>query len=262
MNCKSCTSEINESTRYCSNCGSKIVHDRLSLKGTWEEFIGPFFSWDNNFWRTFIGLFTNPKDVLEAYINGARKKYFQPFSYIILFATIAVFFYKFFPMDSLNDYSEGFNKGFNTSNSSVKAPEFDMKQYMNSFMNYYNFIVLMLLPIYALTSYIIYRKRGHNFFEHLVFNSYIQTNLGFITLILQLILVNIIGISFMSYSVLFMAIMVLFTIYVFKKLYSQNLKQSVFSAIKYLLLFLLLYMGVIVIFSIIFGIIMLLSMLL
>ncbi len=95
MNCKTCNNPYENTAHYCSNCGAKIVDDRLSLKGTWEEFVGPFFSWDNNFWRTFFGLFKNPKDVLEAYISGARKKYFQPFSYIILYATIAVFFYKF-----------------------------------------------------------------------------------------------------------------------------------------------------------------------
>ncbi|NJM79441.1 MAG: DUF3667 domain-containing protein [Flavobacterium sp.] len=70
---------LSSNSNFCSNCGSKIVDDRLSLKGTWEEFIGPFFSWDNNFWRTFFDLFSKPKDVLEAYISGARKNIFNPF---------------------------------------------------------------------------------------------------------------------------------------------------------------------------------------
>lgn len=261
MNCKSCSSEIKENNRFCSNCGSKIVNDRLSLKGTWEEFVGPFFSWDNNFWRTFFDLFTNPKDVLEAYISGARKKYFQPFSFIILYATIAVFFYKFFPLDIIVDYSKDFTDSLNTSNPSAKLPKFDMKNYMESIMSYYNFLVLLLIPVYALTSLIIYNKRGHNFFEHLVFNSYIQTNLGFIALVIQIILVNIIGMSFMSYSVLFMFIHVFFTTYVFKKLYDQSVKQSILSGIKYFLLFLILYVGVFLISSIIFGIIMLITLL-
>ena len=158
MNCKTCNNPYNNTAKYCSNCGAKIVDDRLSLKGTWEEFVGPFFSWDNNFWRTFIGLFTNPKDVLEAYISGARKKYFQPFSYIILYATIAVFFYKFFPLDIIFDYSEGFTKGYNSTNSTGNVPKIDMKGFMETLMSYYNFFVLLLIPIYALTSYIIFNK--------------------------------------------------------------------------------------------------------
>lgn len=255
MNCKTCNNPYENTAQYCSNCGAKIVDDRLSLKGTWEEFIGPFFSWDNNFWKTFFGLFKNPKDVLEAYISGARKKYFQPFSYIILYATIAVFFYKFFPMEIIMDYSEGFSKDYSSTNPSGKAPKIDMKSYMETLMSYYNFFVLLLIPIYALTSYIIFNKRGHNFFEHLVFNSYLQTNLGFISLVLQVILVNMLGMSFGTYSILFLFLFIFFTLYAFKELYNQNLKQSIASGIKYLLLFFVLYIGIIFAFSIIFFII-------
>lgn len=259
MNCKTCNFQINDTAQYCSNCGAKIVHDRLSLKGTWEEFVGPFFSWDNNFWRTFFGLFKNPKDVLEAYIMGARKKYFQPFSYIILYATIAVFFYKFFPMEIIIDYSNGLAKGYNSSNTGSNAAPFNMdgfmEGYMESLMSYYNFFVLLLIPIYALTSYIIFFKKKHNFFEHLVFNSYLQTNLGFISLVLQVILVNMLGMSFGTYSILFLFLFILFTLYAFKELYNQNLKQSITSAIKYLLLFFGLYFGIIIAFTILFFII-------
>jgi hypothetical protein len=252
MNCKTCNFQLDDNAKFCSNCGAKIVDDRLSLKGTWEEFIGPFFSWDNNFWRTFFGLFKNPKDVLEAYISGARKKYFQPFSYIILYATIAVFFYKFFPMEIIMDYSEGFTKGYNSTNPSSNVPKIDMKSYMETLMSYYNFFVLLLIPIYALTSYIIFNKRGHNFFEHLVFNSYLQTNLGFISLVLQVILVNMLGMSFGTYSMLFLFLFIFFTLYAFKELYNQNLKQSIASGIKYLLLFFGLYIAIMIGFSFIF----------
>lgn len=255
MNCKTCKFEIDDNASYCSNCGAKIVFERLSLKGTWEEFVGPFFSWDNNFWRTFFDLFSNPKNVLEAYISGARKKYFQPFSYIILYATIAVFFYKFFPTEITTDYSNNFTEGYNSAKPANNAPKFDMTGLMESFLSYYNFIILALIPLYALTSYITFKNKGHNFFEHLVFNSYLQGNLGFISLPLQLVLVNLLGMSFNNYSLLFLILFVFFTLYAFKKLYDQSLKQSFFSGIKYLLSFFIFYLGIIILFSIIFGII-------
>lgn len=264
MKCKTCDFQLEHEAKYCSNCGSKIVDERLSWKGTWEEFIGPFFNWENNFWRTFFGLFKNPKDVLEAYITGARKKYFQPFSYIILYATIAVFFYKFFPMDIVIESSDAFAEGFNSykpKDKPIKVPEFDMKSYMETFMSYYNFIILSLIPVYALTSYIIYAKRGHNFFEHLVFNSYLQANFGYCSLFLQLIFINIIGLPFMQFSYFLFIFFFVFAIYAFKKLYKQNIKQSLFSALKYILLFIVLYMVVIILAAIIFGLIMLYSIL-
>ena len=252
MNCKTCDYSIDAVAKYCPNCGAKIVDERLSLKGTWEEFIGPFFSWDNNFWRTFFGMFKNPKDVLEAYISGARKKYFHPFSYIVLYATIAVFFYKFFPMESIMEFSDGFSKGLNTTKSPKDDLKIDMKSLMESLIGYYNFLVLSLIPIYSLTSYLVYYKKGHNFFEHLVFNSYLQTNLGFTSLLLQVILVNYFGVAFQTYSLLFLVIFIVFTLYALKKLYNQNLKQTVISGILYIPLFFGLYMAVLFIITILF----------
>ncbi|WP_338378395.1 DUF3667 domain-containing protein [uncultured Flavobacterium sp.] len=242
MNCKSCSSEINENTRYCSNCGSKIVHDRLSLKGTWEEFIGPFFSWDNNFWRTFIGLFKNPKDVLEAYISGARKKYFNPFSYLILFATIAVLFYKFFPMGEIEQFSNGFNNGYNSPDSSVNAPKLDMKPFMESMMNYYNFVFILIIPFMAITTYFTFYKQKNNFPEHLVFNAYLHTNLGFFALFLQLLFLNIMGISFGIYYLTYTILAIIFSVNAFSKLYKLNTKQIIISIIKFWVLLLVLYL--------------------
>ena len=209
MNCKSCHSEINENSSFCSSCGSKIVHDRISLKGTWEEFIGPFFSWDNNFWRTFLGLFTNPKDVLEAYINGARKKYFNPFSYLILFATIAVLFYKLFPMPDI----ESITKGFPSGNQDQTANPIDMKSFFDGMMNYYNFVFILMIPFMAVTTYFTFFKKRNNFPEHLVFNAYIQTNLGYISIFLQVLFLNIIGLSFGSFYLAYIIIAIICSIY-------------------------------------------------
>ena len=153
------------------------------------------------------------------------------------------------------DYSDNFSKGYNSSNTATNVPQIDMKAFMGKLMSYYNFFVLLLIPLYALTSFVTFNKRGHNFFEHLVFNSYLQSNLGFISLVLQVVLVNFIGMNFGVYSIIFLFLFLLFTLYAFKKLYSLSFKQSIFSGIKYLFLFFILYFGIIAIFSIVIGII-------
>ncbi len=143
-------------------------------------------------------------------------------------------------------------KGYNSTNPSSNVPKIDMKGYTETLMSYYNFFVLLLIPIFALTSYIIFIKKGHNFFEHLVFNSYLQSNLGFISLVLQVILVNVLHVSFTTYSSIYLLLFIIFTLYAFKKLYNQNFKQSVASGIKYLLLFFGLYIAIMIGFSFIF----------
>ncbi|MFV0539953.1 MAG: DUF3667 domain-containing protein [Aestuariibaculum sp.] len=240
MLCKSCSNPITDNDKFCPNCGGKTVNGRLSIKGTWNEFIGPFFNWENNFWRTFFSLFKNPKDVLEAYISGARKKYFQPFTYLILYTTIAVIFYKIFPLEISVDFSDFVADG-NKINANGSTLSFDINGFVKIMYSYYNFFMLALLPFYAIITYLVFIKREHNFSEHLVFNTYIQANLGYISLLLQLILCNLIGLDFAYYTYCIMLFFFIYNMCIFKSLYSLNTKQTLINSLKYLSLGFLVY---------------------
>lgn len=233
MKCKSCQNSITESHNYCSNCGSKIINNRLSLKGTWKEFIGPFFNWENNFWRTFIGLFKNPKAVLESYISGARKKYFQPFSYLLLYATIALFFYKFFPIEIDSDIAIMLAEGNKISTSKNEVNEFNAIDTTQWIMNYYNIFITLCIPIYAFISYITFRRKEHNYSEHLVFNSYLQANIGFVSILLHITLVLTLNLL-VTATLAQMIFSILFYIISFKKLYQLNNKQTLLSSLKFI----------------------------
>jgi hypothetical protein len=128
---------------------------------------------------------------------------------------------------------------------------FDMKSYTDFTMNYFNFVMILMLPLYAITTYLLFKKRNHNFSEHLVFNSYLVTNIGYIGLILQLIMVQWLNFDYMKYSYLNLILMVLYTIYAFKDLYLLNFKQSLFALLKYLLWFFLLYILFIIVVTIV-----------
>ncbi|MEP0214571.1 MAG: DUF3667 domain-containing protein [Cellulophaga sp.] len=234
MNCKTCNTGITDTHKYCSNCGAKIVLDRISLKGAWQEFIGPFFSWDNNFWKTLFNLFTKPKEVLEAYINGARKKYFQPFSYLVVYATIALIINKIFPSTEVVDFTNGFKYGIGDANP--KAPKEALESInliYQFYTNYYNLIIISSIPVYSLLTYLTFRKRDHNYSEHLVFNAYIQANLGYTLIVLQLFLFNLIGLSKEIISSAFILISAIYALYVFIKLYQLTFKQTLYAFFRY-----------------------------
>lgn len=244
MNCKSCTYTISPDDNYCAHCGSKIVHNRLSLKGTWEEFVGPFLSWDNNFWRTFFGLFKNPKDVLEAYISGARKKYFQPFSYLALYATIAVIFYKIFPFVEVYEVTANLNE--NISTTAEKSVGVNTQWLLTNMFNYYNFVIILSIPFYALTTFATFKKRGNNFSEHLVFNSYLQTNIGYFSILLQLLFLNTLHLTGLFFTIQ-IAFSFIISIYTFKKLYELNTKQTLLSIVRFCLFGIALYLCLIIV---------------
>ncbi len=234
MVCKSCYHSVNKSDKFCSNCGGKIVKDRISLKGTLKEFIVPYFNLDNNFWNTYKVLFTNPKDVLEAYISGARKKYFKPFSYLLLYATIAVIYYKVFPY-SENQFFTGFKIRTSINNDTSQELPINSLDIVKNIINYYNFIIILTIPFYSLITYITFIKKGNNYAEHLVFNSYLQANIGYVSIITQILFLSLFNLPTLSYNLQFL-FSIFFSVYIFVKLYQLNVKQTIIAFSVYWLL--------------------------
>ena len=175
MNCKSCNHEIEERLSYCASCGAKVINSRLTLKGTWREFANPFFSWDNNLWKTLQDLTLRPELVLGAYVDGARKKYFKPFPFLILYATLALLYYKWVPTAS-----------YAISSSEVSGPGAAYAAKFNEvFVGYFNFFTILTIPILAFMSWVSISRKRANFAEHLVFQSYLQPYMGYFTLLIQ-----------------------------------------------------------------------------
>jgi len=214
MKCKSCNFQLELSAKYCANCGGKIINKRLSLKGTTTEFIIPFFNWDNNFFKTIRHLNNQPHKVLNAYISGARKKYFKPFPFLILFATFGLIFNNFFPL--------------------VEAGENDNADAVLNIMNdYHNWFSIFSIPVIALISYLSLKKYNNNYAEHLVFQCYIMSFIGFIGFIIQPILVNILKMNTLNYSAIYIVAIMLYANYAFIAKYELNFKSTLIANLKF-----------------------------
>jgi hypothetical protein len=213
-----------------------VVHNRLSLEGTWKEFIGPFFNWDNFFWLTFRDLFIRPEQVLSAYVSGARRKYFQPFSYMIIYGTLTVLFYKIFPMDFED-----------MKTASTEASGFDPNSFTETYTANYNLFLLLTIPVFALMGWIIFRKFKDNFAEHLVYNAYIQAQVGYIALFSQLILYNALNLDMGLFFTISSILSFVYGAYVFARLYRLTLGKT--------LIYTLVFIGVLLVFIVVLSII-------
>lgn len=225
MNCKSCEATLPEDSNYCPTCSAKVVQNRLSLKGTWTEFIGPFFNWDNFFWLTFKDLFVRPEQVLRAYVMGARRKYFQPFSYMIIYGTFTVLFFKIFPLD----YEE-----INAKPSESEA--FDPAKFSEIYTANYNLFLLLTIPIFAWMGWLIFRKFKDNFAEHLVYNAYIQAQVGYLALGTQLILFNLLKLDSGLFFTISTILSFVYGAYVFARLYRLSFGKIFLSTLFFILL--------------------------
>ena len=241
MYCKNCSTTLTSENNFCNFCGAKVIHNRLTLGNLLEDFKEKFLNVDNTFLRTFISLFKRPDDVINGYIGGTRKKYINVLNYIALAITISglQFFIlnKFFP--NVMEFPENLSNG-NEMGTSI----------MNSIFEYYSFMYVILIPLYALISKLVFKNiKKYNYVEHIVIMGYTQSHLS-ITLFIPGIILSMFGFNYFEYNYIFMAIMILYSAYCFKKLYQLSLKRIIVKTFVFFGIGLVFYLLIIILFII------------
>lgn len=255
MNCKNCNTELFSSAEYCHHCGAEIIEQRITFKRLVNEAFSESFGWDASFLKTTKALLVEPQQVVLSYINGIRKKYMNPFRYMLICLTISLIVLNLF----LNQFMEGMYEVSSSTNSlfggeamseeqAAFQEEFG-KQYMEYLMKFYTLYMSLFIPVYTLWSWFSFPKK-HNIGEHLVINSYAQ---GFLYLGSTLLFVLSIFINPSIYYISFF-LMMAYYIYLFQRLYKLTVGQILISILKFLLFFIL-FAAFIFILGILIGII-------
>lgn len=256
-NCKNCTLEINETDSFCKECGAKIIKERITIKGLFSNFLTAL-GWDSNFFITLRYLLYQPQIVFEEYINGTRKKYTNPFSFFAIMTAVSLFIFSQYSEKLIelstntnlqqtelieNTITENKEKNKDIEMFGYKNEEEFKKGVMEFQMKYYNLFAFLLLPIYTLIAFIVFRK-PYNYGEHLVINTYIQsvtTLLGALLFIFSIL----IGFNFFGTGV--MIVPFLYYCFAYKKLNKLTIGQLLLKILKFIGIFLLLMIIVVLI---------------
>ncbi|MBL7950828.1 MAG: DUF3667 domain-containing protein [Flavobacteriales bacterium] len=156
--CKNCERELTGA--YCAACGQKASTQRMGWAWLAHELQHTLFHVDKGLLFTLKELFTRPGRSIREFLEGHRVRHFKPFATVIITATVYSLLYRLM-RPTLNGIT--LNK--------------DMAQLMelwNQWMGqYYAFLELAMLPLFALCTWVVMRKYGHNYVEHLVIQAYI-----------------------------------------------------------------------------------------
>lgn len=250
MICKNCDVPFNEDFQFCPHCGGRVVNQRVTTKSLLIEFAEKFLSYDNKFAKTFRMLFKAPETVINGYLKGARHKYINPFTYLLISITIS----------GLNIYlmKKGFYGEINfTGSNDAKIENFDMQNFTSSIFDYHSFISTAFIPFFALLSKLVFWKRkDYNFAEHNIIYCYTYNHVSILTFSLIIVLGFFVK-SYMTLSALMYPIIFGYHFYALKRIFNLTIKQLI---LKSLLFFVLLAFFYIVILFII-GMLMFKSML-
>lgn len=190
MHCKNCNTALKDTQKFCDECGAKVIQNRLTPKVLAHQVNEQFISIDNKFLRTFIDLFRQPEVVIVGYIEGTRKKYIDVLQYFAISLTLAgiqVFLMNTFFEESI-DFQKGFMEGFNASSTTSNNPFENID--FNSWSKYQGLIYILMVPFYALGSWLTYYIVGdriYNFTEHLVINLYYNAQIIITTAVLSIL---------------------------------------------------------------------------
>ena len=174
MQCKNCDQKLTDDLSYCPNCGQKADVTRLNLKQLIRDIWVAFSNTDEGVLLLIKELVYRPGKVARAYVDGRRKHYFNPFSYLAIMLAIALFFILRFEHFGI-DYTQ------------MNAEDLELMQFA---FQYFNLFILFMCPVYAFVIWIFFLGNQTNYAENLVLSAYLsgQNMLYYIVAIILFIL--------------------------------------------------------------------------
>jgi len=145
MNCKNCDNKIEGN--FCTYCGQNVKVDRLNLPNFLTEISDSVFQLNRGLFYTIKELFIRPGHAIRDFIQGKRKEYFKPITYVLTLSTLYFLVSQISDNPTLiDDFFSGATDGVQGKNSIAKFP---LVEWLS---DNYAYTTLLLIPIFSFLS--------------------------------------------------------------------------------------------------------------
>ncbi|MEM7486211.1 MAG: DUF3667 domain-containing protein [Bacteroidota bacterium] len=193
-----------------------------------------YFNLDNTFLKTFLHLFTQPEIVIEGYINGIRRKYLNPISYLGIALTLSgfiVFLIKKSP-ESLN---------FDIFNTGVQSVAQD-KMFEFTF-DYQAILFILYIPMMAIASWLCFEEKKYNLSERIIVFMYVLAHFSVFVFLPSIVLLIIYPQFYSLSSFAFLLFMFGYSGYVIKRISKEKGLVFIAKSILFYILFGIMLIG-------------------
>src|SRR5688572_15299459 len=169
--CKNCGATL--SGNFCANCGQTSEIHRVTFGHFAHEFFHAFTHTDKGILLLMKELITRPGYVAKEYLDGKRKKYFKPLTFLIILSSVF----------ALASHYSGYYEAL-----SFKSPEKMHPLHKETLELMYasgKVINLFLMPVLiSFFSWIFFRKQKNNLAENLVLSSFVMGQIYIIMIVI------------------------------------------------------------------------------
>lgn len=219
MKCKNCNHSLSPDHQYCPNCGAKIIYDRLSVKTLGYEISERFFNVDNTFLKTFWHLFWYPERVIDGYVQGIRKRYLNPISYLGIALTLSgifLFLLRKFFMDNIS---------FDVFSDGLK-PE-TAEKLMRITLDFSTFLFLLFIPLVAFSGWLIFNRKKYNLTEYAVCGIYTLAHYSVFSFPISVLVCILAPESYSALSIASILMMASYVTYVLNRVHGRRIIRSI-----------------------------------
>jgi len=168
MTCKNCDSSFEG--KFCSNCGQSSKIDKINLSNFLADLSSSVFQINNGLLFSIKELFVRPGESIRDYLKGKRKNHFKPIAFAFTLSTIYFLVSQVFESQTLiNDAIDGW---FYSEENKEGLDALQLSK-INWLKERYAFVTLLLLPIYALSTFLAFLGTKYNYLEHFILNAFI-----------------------------------------------------------------------------------------
>jgi hypothetical protein len=201
IECKNCGTSY--TGNYCPECGQSSHTGRIDAGYIVHDLPHSLFHIDKGILYTAGQLIIRPGKAIGEYLEGRRAKHFRPFAYLIILTSLAAILSHF--VISAIEHKLAVSGVQEHKTAAQGSLNYYIDKVTPFFHKYPSVLFFITIPILSLVTWLFYKKRGFNYWENIVLNTYLtaQFNICLVALYLFVLITGSTGYSFTPWLVVF-----------------------------------------------------------
>jgi len=165
--CLNCGTELMDRQNFCPDCGQKTDTPRISFLYLAKEFLAVFAHADKGLFNLVKRLAVNPGQVAIDYVEGRRKRYFNPFGFLVI--CIALSFPIYNLVKPAQDLPQPEFEDLQRIPAELQLMALNAKDRAQAVQHFFNkninLISVFVAPYFAFMLWLFFRRRKRNIAE-------------------------------------------------------------------------------------------------